>query len=104
MPSLVSGLTPLGFSADGKRLLAEFVGQDTSEAWAVQVGSGRARRVRVKGKTVVGGGISRDGSRLLVTEGGLDGPASTGNVLAVPFTGGAPTRLVAHAAEPSWNE
>lgn len=101
---LVSGLTPLGFSADGSRLLAEFVGQDTSEAWTVQVPSGRARRVRVKGRSVVGGAISRDGSRLLVAEGGLEGPAEGDNVVTVPFAGGPPTLLVAHAAQPSWTE
>ncbi len=102
--SLVSGLTPLGFSSNGQRLLAEFGGQDTSEAWTVQVPSGRARRVRVKGSSVVAGAISRDGSRLLVAEGGLEGPAQGDNVVAVPFAGGAPTLLVAHAAQPSWNE
>jgi len=102
--SLVSGLTPIGFSSDGTRLLTEFVGQDTSEAWTVQIPSGRARPVRVKRRPVVGGAISRDGSRLLVYEGGLEGPAQGDNVVTVPFAGGAPTLLVAHAAQPSWNE
>jgi Tol biopolymer transport system component len=102
--SLVSGLTPLGFSQNGSRLLAEFVGQDTSEAWTVAVPSGRARPVRVRRRPVVGGAISRDGSRLLVFEGGIEGPASADNVVTVPFAGGAPTLLVAHAAQPSWNE
>ena len=102
--SLVSGLTPIGFSSDGSRLLAEFVGQDTSEAWTVQVRSGRARPVRVKRRPVVGGAISRDGSRLLVAEGGLEGPAEGDNVVTVPFAGGAPTLLVAHAAQASWNQ
>lgn len=102
--SLVSGLAPIGFSSDGRRLLTEFVGQDTSEAWTVQIPSGRARRVRVKGRPVLGGAISRDGSRLLVAEGGLEGPAEGDNVVTVPFAGGAPTLLVAHAAQPSWNE
>ncbi len=95
---------PLGFSSDGSRLLAEFVGQDTSEAWTVEVPPGRARAVRVKGRAVVGGAISSDGSRLLVAEGGLEGPAEGDNVVTVPFAGGAPTLLVAHAAQPSWNE
>ncbi len=101
--SLVSGLTPLGFSQSGSRLLAEFVGEDTSEAWTVRVPSGKARPVRVNGRPVVGGGISADGSQLLVYEGGVEGPASGDNVVSVPFAGGAPTLLVAHAAQPSWN-
>jgi len=102
--SLVSGLTPIGFSGNGSRLLAEFVGQDTSEAWTVQVPSGRARRVTVNRRPVVGGGISGDGSILLVAEGGLEGPASGDNVVTVPFGGGAPKLVIAHAAQPSWNE
>jgi hypothetical protein len=102
--SLVSGLVPLAFSGDGKRLLAEFVGQDTSEAWTVQVAARRARPVRVKRRPVVGGAISSDGSRLLVAEGGLEGPAQGDDVVTVPFAGGAPTLLAAHAAQPSWNE
>lgn len=102
--SLVSGLVPLGFSASGSRLLAEFEGQDTSEAWTVLVGSGRARPLRVKRRPVLGAGISRDGTRLLVSEGGLEGPAADDNVVTVPFGGGAAKLLVAHAGQPSWNE
>ncbi len=102
--SLVSGLVPLGFSAAGTRMLAEFEGQDTSEAWTVQVPSGRARAVRIGRRPVVGGAISGDGSQLLVAEGGLEGPASSANVVTVPFGGGTAKLLVAHAAEPSWNE
>jgi hypothetical protein len=102
--SLVSGLVPLGFSNNGSRLLAEFGGQDTSEAWTVQVPSGKARAVRVKGRPVVGGAISSDGSRLLVYEGGLEGPSTGDSVVTVPFGGGPATLLVAHAAQPSWNE
>jgi hypothetical protein len=102
--SLVSGLVPLGFSQSGSRLLAEFVGQDTSEAWTVQVSSGRSRPVRVARRTVVGGGISRDGSRLLVYAGGVEGPADGDSILTVPFAGGAAKLLLAHAAQPSWNE
>ena len=102
--SLVSGLVPLGFSQTGSRLLAEFEGQDTSEAWTVLVRTGRARPVRVGRRSVVGGQISRDGARLLVAEGGLEGPASGENVVTVPFSGGAAKLLVAHAGQPSWNE
>ncbi len=102
--SLVSGLVPLGFSASGSRLLAEFEGQDTSEAWTVQVPSGRARAVRVKRQPVVGGAISSDGSQLLVAAGDFEGPASGESVFTVPFAGGAPKLVLAQAAQPSWNQ
>jgi hypothetical protein len=100
---LASGLVPLAFSGDGSRLLAEFEGEDTNEAWAVSVHSGRARRVLVRGRTVVGSGISRDGSSLLIDENGLFGPPSSGRIALVPFSGGASKLLLAHGSQASWN-
>jgi Tol biopolymer transport system component len=101
--SLVSGLVPIAFSADGSRLLAEFGGEDTSEAWTVRVPSGRARRVTVRGRSVVGAGLSSDGKTLLIDEGGLEGPASEGRVATMPFAGGRSKLLVAHGSQASWN-
>ncbi len=103
--SLVSGLIPIAFSADGGKLLAQFVGQDTSEAWTVSVASGRARRVTSRGARLPlqAAGMTSDGSTLLVDEGGLDGPASEGRVATLPFAGGRSTVLVAHGSQASWN-
>lgn len=103
--TLVSGLTPLAFSADGSRLLAQFVGQDTSEAWTVSVPSGRARRLAPRSPRfpLQAAGISSDGSTVLVNEGGVDGPASEGRVATLPFAGGRSTVLVAHGSQASWN-
>ena len=95
---------PLGFSGDGKRLLTEFVGQDTSEAWAVQIPSGRARPVRVRAGLSSAAHLAR---RLAPAghEGGARRARREGDsVVTVPFAGGAATLLVAHAAQPSWNE
>jgi hypothetical protein len=103
--SLVSGLIPVAFSADGSRLLAQFVGQDTSEAWAVSVASGRARRLTPKGARLPlqAAGLSTDGGTVLVNEGGVDGPASEGRVATLPFAGGRSTVLVTHGSQASWN-
>jgi hypothetical protein len=101
--SLVSGLVPLAFSSSGARMLAEFEGQDTSEAWTVEVPSGRARRMLLGGRVVVGSGLSRDGATVLGAQGGLEGPPSSDNVVTVPFAGGPATVLVSHAGQPSWN-
>jgi WD40 repeat protein len=101
--SLVSGLVPLAFSADGSRLLAQFGGQDTSEAWTVRVPSGSARRLTVRGRSVQAAGLSSDGATVLVDEGGFDGPASEGRVATMPFAGGRSTVLVAHGSQASWN-
>ena len=100
---LVSGLVPIAFSADGTRLLAEFEGQDTSEAWAVSVPARRARRLLSHGRSVLGDGISADGSTLLVEEGWFEEPPSKARIATLPFAGGGATLLVAHGASASWN-
>lgn len=101
--SLVSGLVPIGFSSNGSRLLAEFEGQDTSEAWTVLISSGRARRLTVRGEPVVGAGLSRDGSTVLIDEKSFEGPPSGGRVAQIPFAGGRSRVLVAHGSQAGWN-
>jgi hypothetical protein len=99
----VSGLVPIDFSSNGRRLLSEFEGQDTSEAWTVLVPSGRARRLTVRGQSVVGAGLSRDGSTVLIGEKSFEGPPSGGRVAQIPFAGGRSKILVAHGSQASWN-
>jgi hypothetical protein len=103
--SLVSGLIPVAFSADGSRLLTQFVGQDTSEAWTVRVRSGRVHRLTRKGARLPlqAAGLSSDGATVLVDEGGLDGPASEGRVATLPFAGGRTSVLAAQGSQASWN-
>ncbi len=100
---LVEGLVPLGFSANGNRLLARFEGQDTSQTWTIQFPSGRARQLTIGGQSVQAGGIARNGRTVLVEFGGFEGPPSHGTVATLPFGGGHATVLVKHAGEPTWN-
>jgi hypothetical protein len=102
--ALSQGLVPLAFSANGNRLLAEFEGEDNSDAYAVNVVSGHARAVTVRGRAVVGAGISASGSTLLIDENALFGPPSNARVATVPFAGGHAKVLVPHGAQASWNE
>ena len=103
--ALSQGLVPLAFSANGNRLLAEFEGEDTSDAYAVNVASGHARAVTVHGRAVEGAGISASGSTLLVDEDALfEQPPSDGRVASVPFAGGSSHVLVAHGSQASWND
>jgi len=101
--SLVQGLVPLAFSGDGSRLLAEFEGQDTTGAYAVNVASGRVRSVTIHGQAVIGAGISSDGSTLLLDQGAFMQPPSHGRIVTVPFAGGPAKVLVAHGSQASWN-
>jgi Tol biopolymer transport system component len=102
--SLLQGLVPLAFSADGARLLAEFEGEDTSEAYAVDVATGRARGVRVDRQEVQAGGISSDGSTLLLDTDSFEQAPSRGRIVTQPWGGGSPTVLVAHGGQASWND
>lgn len=100
---LQEGLLPVAISADGSRLVAQFVGEDFAQAWAVQVPSGRARALTGVDRLSVAAGISSDGRTALVDEDALEGPPSGGHIVTVPFLGGHPTLLVAHAGQGSWS-
>jgi hypothetical protein len=100
---LVAGLAPISISSDGNRILAEFGGQDTSDAWTVQISPRRVEPLDAGGdKFVQGGAISANGKRVIVDVGAFEQPSSRGTVESVPFGGGKPTRL-ASGANPSWN-
>lgn len=104
---LREGLVPIGFSDDRSRLLAEYEGQDTSEAWLVRLPSGHAAPL---GAELAGAALSRDHASVLLDRGGFLNPPSTGVVESLPLAGGPGGRrerariLVAHGSEPSWNE
>ncbi len=102
--ALLQGLVPLAFSASGSRLLAELEGEDTSNAYAVTVASGRARGITVHGQTAQAAGISSDGTTLLLDAESFEQPPSHGQIVTEPFAGGHAKVLVAHGAEGSWND
>jgi hypothetical protein len=101
---LLSGLTPTGWSANGKRLLAEFVGQDTS--YAVEVNAVTGAQHRVGGarwrRWIVGTALSADGGAILGSSGSPE-PTWRANVVSVPWAGGGRTVLARRAFEPDWN-
>lgn len=100
---LLQGLFPTDWSADGKRLLAEFEGQDTSYAVTVNPQTG-AQRPLLKAEEAgfVGTAISADGKTVLGFEGGFD-PGNKHDVATVPYGGGKPKVLAKNAFEPSWS-
>jgi hypothetical protein len=103
IPSLLSGLVPLDISADGRRLVAEFVGQDTSVGFTVNPATGRTRSLSRNQETgFVAAAISRDGSTVLGTTGGPD-PTQPRDVVTKPYGGGKRTLLVRGGAYPAWS-
>jgi hypothetical protein len=103
IPPLLNGLVPIGFSADGGTLLAEYEGLDTSQAWTVTLATGASRALRVGGHTVTAGAVSRQGASALVDLGGYLNPPDQGVIEAVPLGGGRAAALAPHGAQPSWN-
>ncbi|MGN6256140.1 MAG: TolB family protein [Solirubrobacterales bacterium] len=100
---LLQGLFPTAFSNDGRHLLAEFEGQDTSYAVGVDFKTGRQHPIASVGERgFIGTAISNDGSAVLGYTGGFD-PQAPHDVAVAPFTGGKPKVKVRNAFEPDWN-
>jgi hypothetical protein len=105
VPPLMNGLVPLAAPADdGGWVLAEYEGLNTSQAWAIALGTRQARRLEIDGAPVTAAALSSSGATALVDRGGFLQPPSRGTVEELPLAGGPPVRLVAHAAEPTWNQ
>lgn len=100
---LMQGLVPLSFSQDGTRLLAEYEGLDTSQAWTITLSGGLAVRLEVGGHGVSGAAISQSGATVLIDQGGFLNPPNAGKVASLPFSGGAPKLLITSGSDPSWN-
>jgi Tol biopolymer transport system component len=100
---LLSGLSPTEWSANGKRLLAEFGGQDTTYAVTVNPRTG-AERTLTKEREVgfVGTALSGDGKFVLGSIGGFE-PGPGHKVVRIPYTGGKPKVLANNASEPDWS-
>lgn len=100
---LLSGLSPTEWSANGRRLLAEFGGQDTSYAVAVNPRTGSERPLtREREVGFVGTAISFNGKLVLGSLGGFE-PGPGHKVVSVPYAGGRPRVLANNASEPDWS-
>jgi Tol biopolymer transport system component len=98
---LRSGLSPVAWSANGRRLLAALGGQDTRQAYAINPKRGGARRIRA---FVTPSALSRDGRFVIGGDNteAFDDPGRS-NVVRVPWTGGKARVLLPRAGSPSFN-
>jgi Tol biopolymer transport system component len=100
---LLIGLFPTDWSADGGRLLAEFEGQDTSYAVAVNPKTGAQRPLHKTGEDgFVATALSADGKTVLGFTGGFE-PEPNHDVATVPYSGGKLTVLARNAFLPDWS-
>jgi WD40 repeat protein len=103
IPSLVSGLVPLEQSANGKRLLSNFIGQDTQVAFRVNTETGKAKALDDDFENgLVGFDLTADGRTVLGHTGGPD-PTARHDVVTLPYGGGKPKVLVRRASFPDWS-
>jgi Tol biopolymer transport system component len=101
--ALLSGLTPLAWSANGTRLLTEFGGQDTSYAVTVNPQTGAQKRIGPSGEQgLIATALSKDGSTVLGFTGGFE-PGPNHATVTVPYAGGKAKTLVKGGYEPDWS-
>jgi hypothetical protein len=103
IPSLVSGLIPLELNANGARLLANFVGQDTTVGFRVNTKSGSVKSLDSDFENgFVAADLTDDGRTVLGHTGGAD-PGNRHNVVMMPYRGGEQKVLVRRAMSPDWS-
>jgi hypothetical protein len=101
---LAQGLYPTAISANGRRLLAQFEGQDLSYAVTVNARTGAQRPlVEATEQGVVGTGLSANGKFVLGATGGFE-PGPRHNVVSIPWGGGRQRILARNAFEPDWSD
>jgi len=100
---LVSGLFPTAWSASGNQLLAEFGGQDTSYAVAVNPKTGKETNLSPDNSETgfAGVALTPDGKTALGYIGGWES-AGTLKIASVPYTGGKPKVILTGGFNPSW--
>jgi hypothetical protein len=100
---LVQGLVPVAVSANGQRMIAGFEGEDTNNAYTVDLKSHAVHQLHVGTQVVTPWGISRDGKRLLVNVGGFASTHGPGEVETLSFAGGD-AKVLGKGDFPSWDQ
>jgi Tol biopolymer transport system component len=101
---LVAGLYPLAWSASGNQLLAEFGGQDTSYAVAVNPKTGKETNLSPDNSEsgFAGVTLTEDGKTVLGVIGGWEGATTSLEIASVPYKGGKAKIVVKGGFDPSW--
>jgi Tol biopolymer transport system component len=101
---LVAGLFPLAWSASGNQLLAEFGGQDTSYAVAVNPKTGKETNLSPDNSEsgFAGVTLTPDGKTVLGVNGGWEGALTSLEIASVPYKGGKAKIIVKGGFDPSW--
>jgi dipeptidyl aminopeptidase/acylaminoacyl peptidase len=98
----VTGLVPIAWSDDGRRLLAGLANEFGSVPFAVDPKRGTMRKIGNYGYADWPDGLSRDGRSVLVSVGNVASYDGT-RVEIVAYTGGRGRVIARRAGEASWN-
>jgi Tol biopolymer transport system component len=98
----ITGLVPIAWSADGRRLLAGLTNEFGAVPFAVDPERGTTRRIGGYGYADWPEGVSRDGRSLLVSVGNVASYDGT-RVEIVAYDGGRRRVIARRAGEASWN-
>jgi len=100
-----TGLTPIGFSADGQHLLANLVGPNWYEAYVVDLSRPKSAPRDLTGTdgATIGDAISANGTLILATKGSLSDQAAL-SIEEIKWLGGKPTVIAKNGAYASWNQ
>jgi hypothetical protein len=98
---LLQGLVPTAWSANGKRILAQFGGEDTTYAVAVSATTGAQKPiVEATENGFYATALSPDGQTVYGSEGIFE-PGNGQKIYTVPWSGGKPKVLIPNATLPS---
>jgi Lipoprotein LpqB beta-propeller domain len=96
------GFTPIAWSANGRRLIAEFAGPGISYVVTVDPRTGAVCRVgqHPAGGVIRGAALSREGTTILGVQ---EGARGVENLVTLPYRGGKAHVLARNAVGPSWS-
>jgi Tol biopolymer transport system component len=98
----ITGLAPVAWSRDGRRLVAALLNEFGGRPYAVNTRTGAVRRIDSYGYDAWPSGLSRDGRSVLVEERSVELDRRW-RVEVVPYSDGRPDVVARFAGSPSWN-
>ena len=99
----ITGLAPITWSRDGRRIVAALLNEFGGPPYAVSVQTGAVRRIGSYGYAAWPFGLSRDGGRVLVEDRKYARLDRTQRVEVVPYAGTSPVVVARLAGSPTWN-
>lgn len=99
----ITGLAPVAWSRDGRRIVSALLNEFGGPPYAVNVRTGAVHRIGSYGYSAWPFGLSRDGRRVLVEDRKYERLDRWQRVEIVPYSGGPPVVVARFAGSPTWS-